>query len=121
MAKTKNIALTEQGLRPLGPELLRRSLFRLLWRAWLVVMLPVSPFPDMALVDSDDTKIERSGSERELVRWTVAMEHDLVDRWHAFQSREDIAHEMGIPVGIVRARATRLGLPARPKHLILSS
>jgi len=121
MANTKNVALTERGLGPVGTGLLRRSLLKILSRVLLVAILPVSPLPDVALVESDDTKIEQAETEREPVGWTVAMEYDLANRWHGFQSREDIAREMGLPAGIVRLHATRLGLAARSKDMILSS
>ena len=121
MANTRNVALAERGLGPVGTELLRRSVIKLLSRALLVAILPVSPLPDAAFVESDDTKIEQAGTTREPVRWTVAMEHELANRWHGFQSREDIAREMRLPIGIVRVHATRLGLAARSKDMILSS
>ena len=120
MANTKNVALAEPGLMPVGTGLLRRSVLKLMSRALLVAMLPVNPLPDVALVESDDTKIERAETAREPVGWTVAMEDDLANRWRGFQSRQDIAREMGLPAGNVRVHATRLGLAARSKGMILS-
>jgi hypothetical protein len=120
MANAKNVALTEPGLMPVGTGLLRRSVLKLMSRALLVAILPVSPLPDVALIATEDIKIEQAETEREPVRWTVAMEDDLASRWYGFQSREDIAREMGISAGIVRVHATRLGLAARSKDMILS-
>ena len=121
MPNTTNVALAERGLGPVGTGVPRRSLLKILSRALLVAILPVSPLPDVVLVESDDTKIEQAETSREPIGWTVAMEYDLANRWHGFQSREDIAREMGLPAGIVRVHATRLGLATRSKDMILSS
>lgn len=120
MVNTKNVALSDPGLGRVGRGLLRRSVLKLMSRALLVAILPVSPLPDVGLIASEEIKIEQAETEREPVRWTVAMEDDLANRWHGFQSREDIAREMGIPAGTVRVHATRLGLAARSKDRILS-
>lgn len=121
MANTKRIASIEQVLGSHGVGFLRRSVLKLVSRVLLIAMLPVSPLPDPALADLDDTKIEQAETRRQSVVWTAAMERDFERRWDDFQSREDIAREMGISLGMVRVHATRLGLAARTKDQIRSA
>ena len=121
MANTKHIANIEQALGSHSMGFLRRSVLKLVSRVLLIAMLPISPLPDPALANLDDTKIEQAETKRQSVVWTVAMERDFARRWDGFQSREDIAREMRISVGMVRIHATRLGLAARTKDKIRSA
>lgn len=103
----------------------RRSLLRLLSRCLVVVALPITYLPNTLAsprkVTSSEVAQERASGRRPRIQWSASMDRDLITRWMTFQSQPLIAREMGVPKRAVRVRATRLGLPARPRESIVWS
>ncbi len=69
------------------------------------------------------TRVPLPGSraaEHAQVSWSAALDTELGDRWFADQHHVAIAGDMGISVGAIRSRATRIGLPRRNRAALVT-
>src|SRR5260370_12870732 len=103
----------------------RRGLLSLFSRCLLMMSLPIASMQD-ALASNREvpvTEIARDDlREAETrTRWTAPMDRQLIARWTACEAQPLIARRMGVSTGTIRARATRLHLPARDRASLVWS
>jgi hypothetical protein len=57
--------------------------------------------------------------QRRRIQWTDELDRAVAKRWFAWQCRFGIAEDLGISANAIRTRATRMGLPPRPRKKIV--